>query len=59
MLAIGALAYSTGAEFGKYMTEFYRFLEMGLQNFEEYQVCLKDSSSRHSCKLQVLCIVMG
>ncbi|KAH9558640.1 hypothetical protein CY35_06G018300 [Sphagnum magellanicum] len=39
MLAIGALAYSTGAEFGKYMTEFYRFLEMGLQNFEEYQVC--------------------
>jgi importin subunit beta-1 len=59
MLAIGALAYSTGAEFGKYMTEFYRFLEMGLQNFEEYQVCLKDSSCRHSCKLQVLCIVMG
>jgi hypothetical protein len=41
------------------MTEFYRFLEMGLQNFEEYQVCLKDSSCRHSCKLQVLCIVMG
>ncbi|CAK9250638.1 unnamed protein product [Sphagnum jensenii] len=39
MLAIGALAYATGAEFGKYMTEFYRFLEMGLQNFEEYQVC--------------------
>lgn len=39
MLAIGALAYATGAEFGKYMSEFYRYLEMGLQNFEEYQVC--------------------
>lgn len=38
MLAIGALAYATGAEFGKYMSEFYRYLEMGLQNFEEYQV---------------------
>eukprot|EP00271_Cylindrocystis_brebissonii_P014951 TRINITY_DN366_c1_g1_i1.p1 TRINITY_DN366_c1_g1~~TRINITY_DN366_c1_g1_i1.p1 ORF type:complete len:871 (+),score=159.24 TRINITY_DN366_c1_g1_i1:222-2834(+) len=39
MLAIGALAYATGPEFGKYMAEFYRYLEMGLQNFEEYQVC--------------------
>ncbi|KAG6605793.1 Importin subunit beta-1, partial [Cucurbita argyrosperma subsp. sororia] len=39
MLAIGALAYSTGPDFGKYMTEFYKYLEMGLQNFEEYQVC--------------------
>ncbi|KAJ9548981.1 hypothetical protein OSB04_021524 [Centaurea solstitialis] len=39
MLAIGALAYATGPEFGKYMTEFYKYLEMGLQNFEEYQVC--------------------
>ncbi|CAI7747871.1 unnamed protein product [Closterium sp. NIES-54] len=39
MLAIGALAYSTGPDFGKYMPEFYRYLEMGLQNFEEYQVC--------------------
>lgn len=39
MLAIGALAYATGVEFGKYMQEFYRYLEMGLQNFEEYQVC--------------------
>lgn len=39
MLAIGALAYCTGAEFGKYMQEFYKYLEMGLQNFEEYQVC--------------------
>jgi importin subunit beta-1 len=41
MLAIGALAYATGAEFGKYMSEFYRYLEMGLQNFEEYQVCTR------------------
>ncbi|KAJ4779228.1 Importin subunit beta-1 [Rhynchospora pubera] len=39
MLAIGALAYVTGADFAKYMSEFYRFLEMGLTNFEEYQVC--------------------
>ncbi|XP_047316427.1 importin subunit beta-1-like [Impatiens glandulifera] len=39
MLAIGALAYGVGPEFGKYMTEFYKYLEMGLQNFEEYQVC--------------------
>ncbi|KAF5939711.1 hypothetical protein HYC85_023970 [Camellia sinensis] len=39
MLAIGALAYATGPEFGKYMSEFYKYLEMGLQNFEEYQVC--------------------
>ncbi|XP_071738286.1 importin subunit beta-1-like [Rutidosis leptorrhynchoides] len=39
MLAIGALAYATGPEFAKYMSEFYKYLEMGLQNFEEYQVC--------------------
>ncbi|KAG2410893.1 Importin subunit beta-1 [Vigna angularis] len=39
MLAIGALAYATGADFAKYMTEFYKYLEMGLQNFEDYQVC--------------------
>ncbi|PQM41912.1 importin subunit beta-1 [Prunus yedoensis var. nudiflora] len=37
MLAIGALVYSTGADFVKYMTEFYKYLEMGLQNFEDYQ----------------------
>jgi importin subunit beta-1 len=58
MLAIGALAYSTGPEFGKYMPEFYRYLEMGLQNFEEYQVCSKDSYWRPSCMLKVLYIVM-
>ncbi|CAH9136938.1 unnamed protein product [Cuscuta epithymum] len=39
MLAIGALAYALGPDFVKYMTEFYKYLEMGLQNFEEYQVC--------------------
>lgn len=39
MLGIGALAYATGPEFAKYMNEFYKYLEMGLQNFEEYQVC--------------------
>ncbi|XP_077213821.1 importin subunit beta-1-like [Tasmannia lanceolata] len=39
MLAIGALAYATGADFIKYMPEFYKYLEIGLQNFEEYQVC--------------------
>ncbi|KAL6177827.1 hypothetical protein ACLB2K_049349 [Fragaria x ananassa] len=39
MLAIGALAYSTGSDFAKYMSEFYKYLEMGLQNFEDYQVC--------------------
>ncbi|KAL5552439.1 hypothetical protein UlMin_002615, partial [Ulmus minor] len=39
MLAIGALAYSAGSEFAKYMQEFYKYLEMGLQNFEDYQVC--------------------
>ncbi|CAL9750402.1 unnamed protein product [Musa acuminata subsp. burmannicoides] len=39
MLAIGALAYATGTNFLKYMQGFYPYLEMGLQNFEEYQVC--------------------
>nr|XP_043621399.1 importin subunit beta-1 [Erigeron canadensis] len=39
MLAIGSLAYATGPEFVKYMSEFYKYLEMGLQNFEEYEVC--------------------
>ncbi|GAB2293946.1 Importin subunit beta-1 [Dionaea muscipula] len=39
MLAIGALAYVTGPDFAKYMIDFYKYLEMGLQNFEEYQVC--------------------
>lgn len=39
MLAVGSLAYAIGPDFAKYMPEFYKFLEMDLQNFEEYQVC--------------------
>ncbi|KAJ6362842.1 hypothetical protein OIU78_003103 [Salix suchowensis] len=39
MLAIGALAHASGPEFQKYMPELYKYLEMGLQNFEEYEVC--------------------
>lgn len=39
MLAIGALAYATGTDFLKYMPEFHKYLEMGLQNFGAYQVC--------------------
>jgi len=39
MLAIGALAYVIGPDFAKYLPELYNFLEMHLQNFEEYQVC--------------------
>lgn len=39
MLAIGSLLYATGSDFAKYMPEFYKYMEMGLQNFEEYQVC--------------------
>jgi importin subunit beta-1 len=39
MLAIGALAYAAGPNFAKYMSQFYQYLEMGLQNFVEYQVC--------------------
>lgn len=39
MLVIGALAYAIGPDFAKYLPEFYQFLEMDLQNFEEYQVC--------------------
>ncbi|CAI0552395.1 unnamed protein product [Linum tenue] len=39
MLAIGSLAYATGPDFEKYMPELFKYLEMGLQNFEEYQVC--------------------
>lgn len=39
VLAIGALTYTTSFKFAKYMPEFYKYLDMGLQNFEEYQVC--------------------
>lgn len=39
MLAIGSMAYAVGANFTKYMQGFYPYLEMGLQNFSEYQIC--------------------
>ncbi|PKA64706.1 Transportin-1 [Apostasia shenzhenica] len=39
MLAIGSLAYVSGPNFVKYMQGFYPYLELGLQNFEDYQVC--------------------
>uniref|UniRef100_A0A2P2J5M7 Uncharacterized protein MANES_08G095300 n=1 Tax=Rhizophora mucronata TaxID=61149 RepID=A0A2P2J5M7_RHIMU len=39
MLAIGSLAYASGPEFAKYMPDLSKYIEMGLQNFEEYQVC--------------------
>ncbi|KAI3996009.1 hypothetical protein MKX01_037506 [Papaver californicum] len=38
MLFIRELFYATGPEFGKYMPRFCKYLEMGLQNFEEYKV---------------------
>ncbi|KAK1352913.1 hypothetical protein POM88_052751 [Heracleum sosnowskyi] len=39
MLVTGALAYAVGAEFVKYMSCLYPCLSLGLQNFEEHQVC--------------------
>ncbi|MCL7048256.1 hypothetical protein MKW94_030803 [Papaver nudicaule] len=33
-----AVAHATGSEFGKYMPKFYKYLEMGLQNFNDYQI---------------------
>lgn len=39
MLAIGALAYATGQGFERYMSQFYPYLERGLQNRHEHQVC--------------------
>jgi importin subunit beta-1 len=36
MLDIGALAYATGPDFLKYMPEFHRYLDMGLQNCGAY-----------------------
>ncbi|KAM3400340.1 hypothetical protein ACQJBY_005304 [Aegilops geniculata] len=39
MLAIGVLADAIGPDFVKYMPEFFKYLEAGLQNHEEYQVC--------------------
>ncbi|CAM0958058.1 unnamed protein product [Alopecurus aequalis] len=39
LLAIRELAYATGPDFTKYMPDFFKYLEAGLQNYEAYQVC--------------------
>jgi len=39
MLAVGALAHATGEGFEKYTTALYPFIELGLKNHEEYEVC--------------------
>jgi importin subunit beta-1 len=39
MLCVGALAYATGEHFEKYMQALYPFIEVGLKNHEEYEVC--------------------
>lgn len=39
MLAIGQLADATEEDFSKHMKAFYPYLETGLKNFDEYQVC--------------------
>ncbi|EIE27283.1 ARM repeat-containing protein [Coccomyxa subellipsoidea C-169] len=39
MLAVGALTYACGTQFNKYMERFYPYLELGLKNYQEWQVC--------------------
>eukprot|EP00803_Ostreobium_quekettii_P001410 evm.model.scf_992.7 EVM.evm.TU.scf_992.7 scf_992:41153-48250(-) len=39
MLAVGSLTFAVGRPFVKYMEKFYPFLEMGLRNHKEWQVC--------------------
>jgi len=39
LLAVGALVNAMGTEFLKYMDAFFPYIETGLQNFTEYQVC--------------------
>ncbi|KAK9806952.1 hypothetical protein WJX72_008531 [[Myrmecia] bisecta] len=39
MLAVGALTYACGTQFIKYMDKFFPFLELGLINHQEWQVC--------------------
>ncbi|KAI3986104.1 hypothetical protein MKX01_017080 [Papaver californicum] len=39
MLCIGAIAHATGSEFGRFIPKFYKYMDMGLQNFKEFQVC--------------------
>ena len=39
LLAVGALVNTMGTDFLKYMDAFFPYIETGLQNFTEYQVC--------------------
>jgi len=39
LMAVGAVATATGADFGKYMEHFRPFLSLALGNYEEHQVC--------------------
>lgn len=39
MLAVGSLTFAIGRTFVKYMDRFYPFMEIGLRNHEEWQVC--------------------
>ena len=39
LLPLNLCSFAAGPDFAKYMAECYPYLEMGLQNFEEYQVC--------------------
>ena len=40
MLAVGALTYVTGKDFGRYMQAFYPYLERGLQQTSAWETCL-------------------
>ena len=39
LLAVGALVNAMGTDFLKYMDAFFPYIETGLQNFAEYQLC--------------------
>ena len=39
MLCVGALAYASGEQFEKYVDALYPFIDVGLKNHEEYEVC--------------------
>ena len=39
MLCVGAMAYACGEHFEKYVDALYPFVELGLKNHEEYEVC--------------------
>ncbi|KAI5002695.1 hypothetical protein ZWY2020_027345 [Hordeum vulgare] len=61
MLAISALAYTTGPEFVKYMPEFHKYLEMGLQILVHIKyavflrVCLRTSVMPSMTKVLPYC----